>query len=120
MIVGIDVVSCDGARDGWANAAELAREALKGKKLRLPSTATSAVMRIEIVSEMKMPSGHDPGVDVSVLGVPLTKGAGKQATQVKMLDPLSLNAFALAGDPVDIGAKARRVVRTRLVDSEVL
>jgi hypothetical protein len=39
---------------------------------------------------------------------------------VKIIDPLSLNAFALAGDPVDIGAKARRVVRTRLVDSEVL
>ncbi|MDB5220477.1 MAG: hypothetical protein JWO86_8404 [Myxococcaceae bacterium] len=120
MITGIDVVDCDGSRAGWANAAELALEALKGKKLRMPSTATRATMRIEIVSEMKMPSGHDPGVDVSILGVPIAKGEGKQATQVRILDPSSLSAFALAGDPVDIGVKARRVVRSRLLDSEVL
>lgn len=120
MIVGIDVVDCDGGRAGWANAAELALDALKGKKLRMPSMAKRAAMRIEIVSEMKMPSGHDPGVDVSILGVPITKGDGKQATQVRILDPLSLNAFALGGDPVDIGAKARRVVHGRLLDSEVL
>jgi hypothetical protein len=120
MIVGIEVVDCDGGRAGWANAAELALDALKGKKLRMPSTATRATMRIEIVSEMKMPSGHDPGVDVSILGVPITKGDGKQATKVRILDPLSLDVFALGGDPVDIGAKARRVVRSRLLDSEVL
>jgi hypothetical protein len=120
MIVGIEVVSCDGSRDGWANAAELAREALKGKKLRMPSTATHAEMRIEIVSEMKMPSGHDPGVDVSVLGVPITKGEGKQATQVRILDPLSLSFLAGSADPVDIAAKPRRVVHTRLLDTEML
>ncbi len=120
MIVGIDVISCDGGRAGWANAAELAREALKGEKLRMPSTAKRAEMRIEIVSELKMPSGHDPGVGVSILGLPITKGDGAQATKVDILDPFTLNAFALAGDPVDIGAKSRRVVRTRLLDSEVL
>ena len=122
MIIGIEVVDGDGDGDGggWANAAELALDALRGKKLRMPSTAKRATMRIEIVSELKMPSGHDPGVDVSILGVPITKGDGRQATQVRILDPLSMNAFALGGDPVDIGAKARRVVRSRLLDSEIL
>ena len=52
----------------------------------MPNTAKRATMRIEIVSEMKMPSGHDPGVDVSNLGVPITKGDGRQATQVRLLD----------------------------------
>ena len=120
MIVGIEVLSCDGGRDGWVNAAEIAREALKGKKLRLPSTATQAEMRIEIVSEMKMPSGHDPGVDVSVLGLPITKGDGPQSTQVRILDPLSLSFLAGTADPSDIGAKPRRVVRTRILDTKVL
>ncbi len=81
---GIEVVDCDSG--GWANATELALDALRGKKLRMPSTAKRATMRIEIVSEMKMPSGHDPGVDVSNLGVPITKGDGRQATQVRLLD----------------------------------
>ncbi len=120
MIVGLEVVTCDGSRDGWANAAELAREALKGKKLRMPSTATRATMRIEVVSELKMPSGHDPGVDVSILGVPITKGEGAQSTQVRILDPFTLSALAGDADPVDIGAKPRRVVHSRLLDSEVL
>jgi len=120
MIVGIEVLSCDGGRDGWVNAAELAREALKGKKLRLPSAATHAEMRIEIVSEMKMPSGHDPGVDVSVLGLPITKGDGPQSTQVRILDPLSLSFLAGTADPSDIGAKPRRVVHTRILETKVL
>lgn len=81
---GIEVVDCDSG--GWANATELALDALRGKKLSMPSTAKRATMRIEIVSEMKMPSGHDPGVDVSILGVPITKGDGRQATQVRLLD----------------------------------
>jgi len=120
MVVGIEVLSCDGGRDGWVNAAELAREALSGKKLRLPSAATQAEMRIEIVSEMKMPSGHDPGVDVSVLGLPITKGDGPQSTQVRILDPFSLSFLAGTADPSDIGAKPRRVVHTRILESKVL
>ena len=120
MIVGIEVLSCDGGRDGWVNAAELARQALKGKKLRPPSAATQAEMRIEIVSEMKMPSGHDPGVDVSVLGLPIAKGDGPQSTQVRILDPFSLSFLAGTADPSDVGAKPRRVVHTRVLDSKVL
>lgn len=139
MIVGIEVVECDGGRPGWANAAELARRALQGKKLRMPSSATLAEMRIEIVSDWKMPSGHDPGTDVSVLGVPVAKGEGKKSTKIDLLDPIpklvtvelapdvkvavpmvNLGIIAVQGDPADIGARPRRVVHTRLLDSKVL
>jgi hypothetical protein len=138
MIVGIEVVACDGGRDGWANAAELAREALRSKKLRLPSSARGAEMRIEIVSTWKLPSGHDPGVDVSVLGLPVAKGEGKQSTKVELL-PLpkittvdlakdvpipipvvTVDALAVHGDPADLGAKPRRVIHTRVLDTKVL
>jgi hypothetical protein len=139
MIVGIEVLECDGGRPGWANAAELARRALQGKKLRMPSTATLAEMRIEIVSDWKMPSGHDPGTDVSILGVPVAKGEGKKSTKIDLLDPIpkiemvelapdvkvpipqvNVRILAVQGDPADIGAKPRRVVHTRLLDSKVL
>ncbi len=136
MIVGIEVVECDGGRSGWQGAAELARRALQGKKLRMPSTATLAEMRIEVTSDWKMPSGHDPGTDVSVLGVPVAKGEGKKSTKVDLLNPLpkiemveiapdvkvpipqlTITIVAVQGDPADIGAKPRRVVHTRLLDS---
>lgn len=139
MIVGIEVVECDGGRSGWANAAELARRVLQGKKLRMPSTATLAEMRIEVSSDWKMPSGHDPGTDVSVLGIPVAKGEGKKSTKLDLLDPIpkiamveiapdvkipvpqiNLTIVAVHGDPADIGARPRRVVHTRLLDSKVL
>jgi hypothetical protein len=139
MVIGIDVLECDGARSAWAGAAALAKDALKGKKLRMPSTAKRAEMRIEVTSDWKMPSGHDPGVDVSVLGLPLAKGEGKQSTMVEVLPLLpkvtmvklapdvdieipvvSIDALAVHGDPADIGAKPRRVVHTRLIDEKVL
>lgn len=139
MIVGIDVVECDGGRDGWANAAALARAALQGKKLRMPTSASRAEMRIEITSAWKLPSGHDPGTDVSLFGVPVANGEGKQSTKIAILDPIpklrsveiapdvkvaiptiSLDVIAIAGDPADIGAKPRRIVHTKLLDSKVL
>ncbi len=138
-IARIEVVECDGGRPGWANAAELARRALQGKKLRMPSSATLAEMRIEVSSDWKMPSGHDPGTDVSILGIPVAKGEGKKSTKVELLDPIpkiemvelapdvkvpipqiNLKIVAVQGDPADIGAKPRRVVHTKLLDSKVL
>ena len=141
MIVGIDVVDCDGSRDGWNDAAALARAALKGKKLRLPSTSSGAQMRIEVTSAWKLPSGHDPGVDMTFFHVPVKKGEGKQSTKVAVLDPIPklevdeleiapgvkipvpsvrVDILAVQGDPADIAAKPRRIVHTKLLDSKVL
>jgi hypothetical protein len=139
MIIGIEVVACDGGRSGWSEAAALARAALKGKKLRLPSTAQRAEMRIEITSAWKMPSGHDPGADVSLFGLPVAKGEGKQATKISILDPIpklhmvelapdikvpvvsvNVDVLSVAGDPADIGARPRRIVHARLIDSKVM
>ncbi|HSO31559.1 MAG TPA: hypothetical protein VLT33_03555 [Labilithrix sp.] len=139
MVIGIDVLECDGGRAGWQGAAAAAQAALKGKKLRLPTAAKGAQMRIEIVSAWKLPSGHDPGVDVSVLGLPVSKGEGKQSTKVELLNPIpklqavelapgvnvsvptvNVTVIAVAGDPADIGARPRRVVHARLLDSKVL
>jgi hypothetical protein len=107
-------------------------------------------MRIEVTSREEMPSGHDPGVAVSVLHVPLTHGRGPKATKVDILDvapkvvvdlpdpnedpsvgqaaPVRfpkahvqvLTLFGTDGDLVDIGAAARRVVHARVLDEHAL
>jgi hypothetical protein len=140
-VTGLELADTEGDRPGWADARRIALEALRGKKLRLPAGTGRAVMRIEVVSTWKLPSGHDPGTELTLFHIPVTKGEGKQATKVSVLDPipqlrvdqlevapgvkvpivsLSLNLFSLQGDPANIGANPRRVIHTRLLDSQVL
>jgi hypothetical protein len=71
--------------------------------------------------------------------VPVAKGEGKQSTKVSELDPIpklrvvelargpnlpipqiELDELAVRGDPANIGAKPRRIVHTRPIDSKVL
>jgi hypothetical protein len=139
FVIKLDVVSCDGAHAGWAHAAELARAGLSGKKLRLPSTATSAEMRVEITSAWKLPSGHDTGTDVTVMGRQTQKGDGKRSSTVDVLDLLPRlrvvevskdlkvpvvtvepDLIDIHGDAVNAGAKPRRIVQATLIDSKVL
>jgi hypothetical protein len=139
MVLSVDLLSCDGGRPGWSDAARAALAKLRGKKLRLPSTAKRAEMTIEVTSEWKLPSGHDPGVDVEVFHIPVKKGEGKHSPKVTILDPIpKIHMVELAkdlkipvpqidvtilgtnADPTDIGAKPRRIVHTRVVESKVL
>lgn len=139
MVVGIEVEECDGARSGWAHAAELARTGLRGTKLHLPSSARRAEMRVEVVSSWKLPSGHDPGTDVSVFGVQTSKGDGKLSPKVAVMDILPKvrvvelsrdlklpvvivdpDLISIKGDSANDGAKPRRIVQTRLMGTTVL
>lgn len=139
MVVGIDVVECDGARSGWTDAAKLARADLRGKKLRLPSSASRAEMRVEVKSAWKVPSGHDTGTDVTVFGVQTQKGNGKNSPKVAVIDVLPKvrvvqlsrdlkvpvvivdpDLISISGDSSNTDAKPRRIVQARLLDSKVL
>ena len=141
VVERVDLDTADEAREGWENVAALAREALRGRTLRVAGASlggltTTTVMKVEVVSSLKMPSGHDAGVNASVLGLPFRKGEGKHATKVVILDPIpktepvtveivpgysikvyvtTWDLLAVHGDPVDIGAKPQRVVQARLV-----
>jgi hypothetical protein len=114
-------------------------EALKTKRLRVAPGTTRAVMKIEVVSAWKLPSGHDPGTNLRLLNIPLSKGEGKDSTTVAILDPkfrveyleispgvkvpfpsFEINVFETNGDPADIGAKPRRIIHTRVLDSTVM
>lgn len=117
LVVKIDVLSHDGAKAAWNDAAKKALASLQDKRLRLPSTAKGAQMTIEVTSHLKLPSGHDPGTRVEVFNLPLVKGGGAQSTTVSIFGGSTLE---LRGDPVDLGAKAQRVVHAKLVSSSIL
>jgi hypothetical protein len=137
----IELRDADGSRAGWDDARTIALSALKGKKLRLPPGSTRAVMRIEVKSDWKLPSGHDPTPEISLFHIPLQKGETKESAKVSILDPIpkvrmqdvwidkntrisvpsvQLDIFHTNMDPTDIGAKPRRVVHSHLMDAQVM
>ncbi len=112
--------SASGDREGWARVARQAAKALAGRKLQVPQ-GKSVQLTVEVTSHLELPSGADPGVDLHVLGIPLKKGDGPRSTRVDILDPLHPGTIlSLAGDPVDIGAHARRMVHAHVVSEELL
>lgn len=140
-VFALELHDAEGSRAGWDDARGLALAALKGKKLRLPAGATRAVMRIEVRSDWKLPSGHDPGTNVNVFHVPVGKGETKDSAAVNILDPIpklrvvelpitkdvklpivsvQLDIFSTNVDPADLGAKPRRVVHAHAIDTQVM
>lgn len=138
LVTNLKVLECDGASDGWLEAARFAMDALRSKKIRLPSYAKLAEMTIEITSGWKMPNGHDPGTNVTAMQVPVTRGVqGKNGTTMDILnvkiDRVRLNkdleipvpatrvdVVATNGDASNLGAKPGRIVHTRLLDVKIL
>jgi hypothetical protein len=137
----IELRDAEGSRAGWDDARTIALAALKGKKLRMPPGSTRAVMRIEVKSDWKLPSGHDPNPEVTLFHVPVKKGETKESAKVTILDPIpkfrmadlwidkdtkisvpsvQIDLFSTNMDPTDIGAKPRRVVHSHLVDAQVM
>ncbi len=142
-LVAVDVSEGRGA---WEEAATRALRDLKGKKLRMPihgKNAKGVSMHIEITSANKMPSGADPGTDVTVLHIPIKKGEGKKSARVDLLDPIpkvvtvdppadstspvklphqevQWTIINMQGDLSDIGARPRRVIHGRVLDQHLL
>src|SRR5690606_33420270 len=87
-VLRVELVDCDGNRAGWADAARIAADALRGARLRVPKSAKRLTMRIEVTSAWKLPGGQDPGTVVTVLRLPVAKGEGKASSKVSLLDPL--------------------------------
>jgi hypothetical protein len=140
-VESLELLDAEGGRPGWADARRLAVAALVGKKLRVPSSAKRVQMKIEVVSAWKLPSGQDPGTDVTLFHIPIAKGEGKDSGKVSILDPIpkvridylevgpgvkipvpsiQLEIFGATTDPSNLGAKPRRIIHTHLVDSTVM
>jgi hypothetical protein len=139
-LVGLSVLQVDGAIGPWRRIAEAARTAVGTKRVRAAG-GSGVVARIEVESRVALPSGHDPGIDVSVLRVPVQKGEGPRSSKLTLLDPIpkigctkltvgsgseicipaiTVTLIDTNIDPTDPGAKARRVVHARVVDERPL
>lgn len=135
-LVSVELTHSDSDPRAWRRVARRVLQALASRVLRLPQTGRGATFDVKVVSRQTLPSGADPGTEVSVLGIPLQRGDGPRSTKVEILNPvprvtvntvtlpsgqtadlpsLSVgNILAVAGDPADIGAPAQRVVHAHV------
>jgi hypothetical protein len=133
------VASSDGPE--WERIARELARTLGDKRMRVPRGSHGVSFQLKVTSKEQLPSGAAPGLEINVLGATLKRGRGDNATKISILEPkittqkvpllhdplqrevdalvVSLAPFALRGDPVDIGAPARRVVRAHLRDLTV-
>jgi len=131
-IVSLAVLSCDGERSLWEELGNKVKSELEGKEGRRTSEGYES--DIEVVTSLKLPSGADPGAEVSVFGFSLKDGGGPEATKIAIL-PLKpelatltigdtkvvvpvvmFTLLRMQGDLSDIGANPRRVVHARVVN----
>jgi hypothetical protein len=144
LVVTLEPTDVSSHYSAWQKVAERALVQLKSKRLRVPQGSNGLSVRLEVASRVQLPSGRDPGLGVSALGIPLKNGDGKRSTRIDILKPgidlktvevpsasggdpqklptlkLGANLFGLDGDPVDIAAKAQRIVRVRIVNERPL
>jgi hypothetical protein len=92
-------------RDKWERVARQAAQALAQRKLPVPK-GRSVRLTVAVNSRLELPSGAAPG---------------PPSTSIDVLNPLNpAAALSLMGDPVDLGGKARRMVRSHVVSEELL
>jgi hypothetical protein len=128
----VEVLDADRDDAEWRRIAEQLRTALAGKRLRVPPRSGGVSFQLRVVSKVQLPSGADPGLAVDLFGIRVKEGEGDKSTKLSVLSPAlkeltvpgsdgatilvpTLSLFALAGDPVDIGSVARRLVTAYLV-----
>lgn len=119
-VLSVSVLSSDGAPQEWQQLADEVFAKFAGKRLRAMGKRGYR-FTLAVNSRNQLPSGADPGVNVSALGIPLKKGEGPRSTSISILNPTNPSeVLGLVGDLSDIGATARRVVRAHLESLEIL
>jgi hypothetical protein len=131
-VTHVEVLEADRDDAEWQRIAERLRQALAGKRLRVPARSDGVSFQLRVVSRVQLPSGADPGLAIDLFGVPVEKGEGDKSTKISLISPMlrevtlpgsdgatilvpTINIFGAAGDLADIGAVARRLVTAYLV-----
>ncbi|MBN2194653.1 MAG: hypothetical protein JW751_17685 [Polyangiaceae bacterium] len=143
-VVRLELLETSRDFGAWSRVAAHARTALDGRRLALSDGARGLALKIHLEAREQLPSGADPGLGVTVAGIPLKKGKGKRSAQIDLLKPqlkvdmvdvpdpgggapvrlpaprIGLDLLNLGIDPADIGSHPQRVVRAHVVSIEVL
>lgn len=115
-VVSASLGNASGDRSAWLRVAQQTAQSL-GK---LPVKNGQGVkVTVAVSSHLELPSGADPGVEVSLQGLPLKKGGGPRSTRLD-LSVFPFPALTMMGDPADLDAKARRMVHAHVVSEELL
>jgi hypothetical protein len=126
----------------WNEVAKAAFADLAGRHIRIPEGSRGVVLHIQVISRAPLPSGHDPGLEISVGPIVVHRGKGKRSARLSILGSapmLSSSAIDFPGtsarlpapgstmglistdiDPVDLGAHDRQVVHTHTLDESPL
>jgi len=106
-----------GDRRAWLRVAQQTAKSLSG--MASLERRQGVKLTVAVTSHLELPSGADPGLEISAQGVPLKKGDGPRSTRLD-LSIFPFPAATLAGDPADIGARPRRMVHAHVVSEELL
>jgi hypothetical protein len=109
--------SATGDRSAWLRVAQQTLHALNQQSPR--PRRQGVKVTVAVSSRLELPSGADPGLEISAQGVPVKKGAGPRSARLD-LSIFPFPAATLAGDPADIGARPRRMVHSSVVSEEPL
>ncbi len=142
-LLGFELLQSDHASPQWNKLEQRVQQMLNGRKLSIAKNTRGVDLKLKLIARSTLPSGADPGTEVNLLGVPVKKGQGKRSSKVSILDPtpkllefeigvgddtqrvkvpvpgLVLNALSLGGDPSDIGAPVRHMIRVQIVDEKI-
>ena len=135
-VVHVEVREASGDGPEWERIARELVRALGAARTRVPPGSRGVSFQLRVASREQLPSGAAPGLEIGLFGLTLKRGRGDNATRIGILEPkittqkvplphdplqrevdalvVSLVPFMLRGDPVDIAAPARRVVRAHL------
>jgi len=135
-LLSVELVRASSVEEPWRRIRDRVLAALRARPLRIPKTGFGVSFRIRVVSRVQMPSGADPGLAVSVAGIPVKKGRGPRSASIDVLQLVpkvstsyvdlpnghtvlvpkveGLRILSVNFDPADIGAKEQRMVRAHL------
>jgi hypothetical protein len=88
-VVSVRILGESAGRADWQDVASRVREALRGRKLRVPSGSGGVVVTLDVTSRWQLASGHDPDVEVAVAGQPVkpARPESKNPVRVDVLKP---------------------------------
>jgi hypothetical protein len=143
VVSGISLLTVQGGDpNDWTLVAKDAIARLASRRMRVSPGRRGVVLQIQVNSRIALPSGHDPGVEVTVGPFLVQRGQGPRSARLEFLVPAprapeetmetrgrsgglpspggGLNLVSTDIDPVDLGAKGRRVVHAHTVEEKVL
>jgi hypothetical protein len=136
-LLGLTVIDSNGPIEPWRAIARAAT-GKTGNGAGRHVGGRGVVARIEVETRWQLPSSHDPGTNVSILGQQVKKGDGPKSASVQILNPvpkiecsqiagqnvcipmLTLTILSTDFDPTDLTPRPLRVIHAHVTSEKPL